>query len=140
MSNSELDAKNLGELKKALVLGEEARINELVSLILEDLGFQSMLMSPAEWLVGGAGRINPELIIWDLSHEENLDPFHSFKVVKERCAMNSVRIMFLGKPGMNSILISPESGIAVYFCMKPFSPAKLKHAIGLLYKGQSDGQ
>jgi DNA-binding response OmpR family regulator len=139
MCSPELVHKNTENCKKALILGEEARISELVSLILEDLGFQSMQINQAEWLVDTTAHINPELIIWDLSQENNSSPFLSFSKMREKVAMKNVKIMFLGGLDNKKGLEALKNDARIHFCMKPFSPAMLRHAIGQLYKGKSNG-
>jgi DNA-binding response OmpR family regulator len=139
MCSPELVYKNTENCRRALILGEEARISELVSLILEDLGFKSMQICQVEWLAETTGHIKPELIIWDLSSEKKLSPFQSFYELREKISMENVKIMFLSEPGMKNDLKVPKGDTEVHFCMKPFSPGKLRQAIEQLYGGKSNG-
>jgi DNA-binding response OmpR family regulator len=136
MCSPELTYKNTENCKKALILGGETRISELVSLILEDLGFKSMQICQAEWLLETTAHINPELIIWDLSSEKKLSPFQNFSELREKTSMQNVKIMFLSGPGMKNDLKVSKDDTEVHFCVKPFSPGKLRQAIGQLYGGQ----
>jgi DNA-binding response OmpR family regulator len=138
MCSSEPVYKDTKSCKKALILGDEARISELVSLILEDMGFKSMQINRGEWLVETTAHIKPELIIWDLSHEHRLNPFQSISEIREKLAMKNVRIMFLGGPNMKKDLKVAKEDTKLHFCMKPFSPAKLRQEIAQLYGEKSD--
>ena len=120
--------------KRAFVVGDETRICELVSLILEDLGFQPMQIGQAEWLVETTAHINPELIVWDLSQEKELSPFQSLSQIREQASIKKVKILFLGGPDAKKVMETYKGDAKVNFCLKPFSPTRFRDEIAQLYR------
>jgi DNA-binding response OmpR family regulator len=137
MRKTEFASKDSEGLKKALIVGEEARICELVSLIIKDLGFVSMQLSKTEWLIDSTEHIDPELIIWDLSAEQKLSPFQNLCELKKQLG-KKLKIMFLGGVELKNTLNVCGDDKDFHFCIKPFSPTKLRHEIGQLYGESSD--
>jgi len=134
MQTAKIIKKSLeGSEKKAFIVGEETKICELVSLILEDLGFKSMQVSQTEWLVETMAHVHPELIVWDLNDEKKLSPFQSLSELREQASMKKVKIMLLGGPDVKKDLENSKGDARIHFCMKPFSPTALKHEIEQLY-------
>jgi DNA-binding NtrC family response regulator len=127
--------KNSGSAqKRAFVVGDETRICELVSLILEDLGFESMQIDRSGWLVETTDHINPELIVWDLSHEKTLNMFQILSQIRKQVSMKKVKIMLLGGPDVKRVMETYKGEAKVHFCLKPFSPTRFRYEIEQLYK------
>lgn len=130
--------KNLeGANKKAFILGNENKICELVSLILDDLGFNSMQISETDWLLDTVAHVNPELIVWDLGHEEELELLQSLSAMRKKVSMKKVRVMLLGGPDVKKDIAVSGADINIRFCLKPFSPARLRREIEELYGTES---
>ena len=134
MKISEVKRDFEGLQKSAFVVGEETRICELVSLILEDLGFSSTKILQPEMLVDPTEKINPELIVWDLSDDKELSSFNNFMQKTEQASMKKVKFMILGGPEVKKIMETTERDSRVYFCLKPFSPSRFRDAIAKLNK------
>ena len=135
MSIPESDNNYLNVLpKRAFVIGEETRICELVSLILEDMGFQSMQIGQVEMLDEKAKKTDPELVVWDLSQEKELSPYNSFSQVIEQASMKKVKFMLLGGPEVKKVVETSKGDVDVHFCLKPFSPTKFRDVIAQLYR------
>ena len=117
----------------AVIICEENRICELVSLILEDLGFKSTPIIQDELLVETVLHANPELIVWDLDSGKKLGPFQSFSQMREQNSMKQVKILFVGGPGVKKVVEPFERDTNVHFCLKPFSPARFRHEMGELF-------
>jgi len=134
MQTPETITKNSeGAQKRAFVVGEETRICELVSLILEDMGFQSMQIDRSGWLVETTEHINPELIVWDLSNEKTLNMFQILSQIREEASMKKVKVMLLGGPDVKRVMETYEGEAKVHFCLKPFSPTRFRSEIEQLY-------
>lgn len=134
MKISEVKRDFEGLQKSAFVVGEETRICELVSLILEDLGFSSTKILQPGMLVDPTEKINPELIVWDLSDDKELSSFNNFMQKTEQASMKKMKFMILGGPEVKKIMETTERDSRVYFCLKPFSPSRFRDAIAKLNK------
>ncbi|MBT5549232.1 MAG: hypothetical protein HOJ79_02010 [Nitrospina sp.] len=131
MQELELISKKNAGLKKAFIVGDEARICELVALILESLGFESVQTSQSGWLEKKPALESPELIIWDLSHEKDLSLVQSLLEMRELVSAQGVKVMLLGGPELKKDLEVRKDEF--HFCLKPFSPKKFRYEIGQLY-------
>jgi DNA-binding NtrC family response regulator len=131
MQEQELISKKTAGLKKAFVVGDEARICELVALILESLGFESIQTSQSGWLEEKSDLENPELIVWDLNRGEDLSLVQSLLEMREQVSTQGVKVMLLGGPELKTALEVRKGEL--HFCLKPFSPKKFRYEIGQLY-------
>jgi len=119
--------------KRAFVVGGEARICELVSLILEDMGFNPMQICQGGQLIESVKNINPELIVWDLSQDKELSSFKSLLQVIEQASIKKVKFMLLGGPDVKRAMKTSETDSKVHFCLKPFAPTRFRDEIAQLY-------
>lgn len=124
--------------KTAFIVAEESRIFELVSIILEDLGFKSMQVCQTEWLIDSMAHVNPELVIWDFGSEKILSLERSLVQVRERGALEMAEIILLGGLELKNELDCCESSGEVHFLLKPFSPDLLRYEIEQLYGGNKN--
>ena len=125
-------AENLS--KKALIVSEEILMCELLSLLLEDLGFESVLTRQSKWLPETTAQVNPELIVWDLGCERELNPFQSLSEMREEIYMKKVKIMLLGGLDVKKDMEASVGNARLHFCLTPFSPTKFRYEIEQLYR------
>lgn len=120
--------------KKALIVGEEPSICELVSLLLGDLGFEPMHISQANWLPKTTVHANPELIILDLSHGKMMSPFRNLSEMRGHASMKNMKIMLLGGPDVKKDMDASVGDAKLHFCLTPFSPTRFRYEIYQLYE------
>lgn len=125
-------AENLS--KKALIVSEEILMCELVSLLLEDLGFKSTQIGQSKWLPETTAHLNPELIVWDLSRERGLSPFQSLSEMRGKIYMKKVKIMLLGCLDVKKAMAASVGEARIHFCLKPFSFKRFRGELEQLYR------
>ncbi len=131
MEKQSLFSKNSKHLKYAFIVSDEVKIRELVSIILEDLGFTPMQISASEWLEWRGDLKNPDLMVWDLGQGGVLNLLQSFLCVREQIVREKVKTLLLGGPELKGNLNCCDTEI--HFCSKPFSPTKLRFEISQLF-------
>ena len=119
--------------KKAFVIGTDSKISELVSLILEDLGFESRQIISQDKLQEVIVLEKPELIIWDLPPEKICNLSESLSKVIELLLEQKIKVLFLGDTDFKSDLNAYSFEGEVRLCLKPFSPTMFRYEFGQLY-------
>ncbi|MZH02019.1 MAG: hypothetical protein F3745_01050 [Nitrospinae bacterium] len=120
--------------KRVFVVGGETRLCELVSLILEDMGFDPMQICQGGLLIESVKKMNPELIVWDLIEDKELSSFNSLLQVIEQASIKKLKFLVLGGPDVKRAMKTSEEDSRVHFCLKPFSPTKFRNEIAQLYR------
>ncbi len=119
--------------KKALIIGEEPSVCELVSLILGDLGFKSIRISQSAWMPETIVNQSPDLIVWYLCHEVKQTRSQILSEIKRYVSMHKSKIMFLGGPEDQKDLELLKGDVNIHFCLVPFSPNRFIYKFNQLY-------
>ncbi len=130
--------RSLRAPKTTIIVGNDGRIRELVSIILEDFGFASLQVSSAKFFKAGENLDEPELIVWDLNIGESLNAFLKFSEMRAQGLMKKSKTLLLAGAEVKADVRSSIDDSMTCLCSKPFTPTTFRSEIAKLIKEKSD--
>ena len=130
--------RNFRGPKTALVIGDDGKIRELISIILEEFGSVSIQASSATFLREKENLDEPGLIVWDLEIGENMKAFLEFSDLRVHGLMKEAKTLLLAGTEIKADVRSSVDDSMICLCSKPFTPRTFRFEIAKLFKEKND--